>query len=156
MRYTDEEFSGIMNEYGDTVLRICFVRLGNLQDAEDAFQEVFVSLYNAVRKPAAEFLKPWLIRTACNKCVSIVRSKKNFIPLSDDSASVTDEFDNTVQNAILSLESNQRTAIYLFYYENLPSREIAKVLNTTDGNVRTLLSRARARLKEILKEDYFE
>ncbi|MBR6765050.1 MAG: sigma-70 family RNA polymerase sigma factor [Clostridia bacterium] len=156
MRYTDEEFNGIMNEYGDTVLRICFVRLGNLQDAEDTFQEVFISLYNAIKKPKNELLKPWLIRTACNKCVSFIRARKNTVPIYDDSACVTEEFDNTVQNAILSLEKNQRTAIYLFYYENLSTREIADALNTTEGNVRVLLHRSRARLKEILKEDYFE
>ena len=38
MKYTDDDFTRIMNEHGDTVLRICAVRLGNLFDAQDAFQ----------------------------------------------------------------------------------------------------------------------
>lgn len=156
MRYTDEEFTAIMNKYGDTVLRICYVRLRNLHDAEDAFQDVFVSLYKTLNKPDKSYLKPWLIKTACNKCTSFLRSKKPVSDLSGNEAVLPSSYDNTVEKAILSLEKNQRTAIYLFYYENLSAKEIASLLKITEGNVRVILHRARQQLKEILKEDYFE
>ena len=156
MRYTDEEFTAIMDKFGDTVLRICYVRLRNLHDAEDAFQDVFVSLYKAVKKPDDSYIKPWLIKTACNRCTSFLRSKKPVQEIFDNETSVFEEYDNTVEQAILSLEKNQRTAIYLFYYENLSAEEIGKILKTSEGNVRVILHRARQQLKEILKEDYFE
>lgn len=41
MTYSDQEFTAIMDAYGDMVLRICFVRLGRMADAQDAFQDVF-------------------------------------------------------------------------------------------------------------------
>ena len=156
MRYTDEEFTDIMDRFGDTVLRICYVRLRNLHDAQDAFQDVFINLYRAQKKPEENYLKPWLIRTACNRCVSILRSKKQTSELKDNVAVFQPSFDNTVENAILSLEKNQRTAIYLFYYENMSAREIGKILGTSENNVRVILHRARAILKEVLKEDHFE
>ena len=156
MLYSDGEFTSIMDKYGDTVLRICYVRLGNKQDAEDVFQEVFISLYRAKNKPQDDFLKPWLIKTACNKCVSFFRSKKNTVTLEDTAFTTNCEFDNTVETAILSLEKKQRTCIYLFYYERLSTGEISKILKLSEGNVRQLLFRARKKLKEILKEDYFE
>lgn len=156
MRYSDDEFSAIMDKFGDMVLRICYVRLNNLHDAEDAFQDVFVSLYKALKKPEDSYLKPWLIKTACNRCASFLRSKKPVQELSGNEIQAFEEFDNTVEQAILSLEKNQRTAVYLFYYENLSARQIADVLKTTEGNVRVMLHRARLSLKEILKEDYFE
>lgn len=156
LRYTDEEFTAIMDKYGDTVLRICYVRLRNIQDAEDTFQDVFVSLYKAINKPDESYLKPWLIKTACNKCTSFLRSKKPVSDLSGNEAILPYDYDNTVEKAILSLEKNQRTAIYLFYYENFSAKEIASVLKITEGNVRVILHRARQQLKEILKEDYFE
>lgn len=156
MRYTDEEFTDIMDRFGDTVLRICYVRLRNLHDAQDAFQDVFINLYRAQKKPEENYLKPWLIRTACNRCASILRSKKQTSELKDDVAVFQPSFDNTVENAILSLEKNQRTAIYLFYYENMSAREIGKILGTSENNVRVILHRARAVLKEVLKEDHFE
>ncbi len=156
MRYTDEEFTDIMDRFGDTVLRICYVRLRNLHDAQDAFQDVFINLYRAQKKPEENYLKPWLIRTACNRCASILRSKKQTSELKDNVAVFQPSFDNTVESAILSLEKNQRTAIYLFYYENMSAREIGKILGTSENNVRVILHRARAVLKEVLKEDHFE
>ena len=156
LRYTDEEFTAIMNEYGDTVLRICYVRLKNLHDAQDTFQDVFISLYKAINKPDESYLKPWLIKTACNKCTSFLRSKKPILDLSGNEAVLSPQYDNTVEKAILSLEKNQRTAIYLYYYESLSAKEIGKILNITEGNVRVILHRARQQLKEILKEDYLE
>ncbi len=156
MRYTDEEFTAIMDRFGDTVLRICYVRLRNLHDAQDAFQDVFINLYRAQKQPEENYLKPWLIRTACNRCASVLRSKKQTFELKEDVAVFQPSFDNTVENAILSLEKNQRTAIYLFYYENMSAREIGKILGTSENNVRVILHRARAVLKEVLKEDHFE
>lgn len=156
MRYTDEDFTAIMDKYGDMVLRICYVRLRNLFDAEDAFQDVFISLYKAVKKPQENYLKPWLIKTACNKCTSFLRSKKTTIELDDNASIAFPQYDNTIEKAILSLKKNERTTIYLFYYENLSAKEIAQTLNLTEGNVRVILHRARQELKEILKEDYFE
>ena len=156
MRYTDEEFTDIMNRFGDTVLRVCYVRLNSLFDAQDAFQDVFISLYRSKNKPAEEYIKPWLIKSACNRCASILRSRKHTVELTGNEQSIFHNYDDTVEKAILSLEKNQRTAIYLFYFENMSASEIAEVLNTTEGNVRVILHRARTSLKEILKEDYFE
>ncbi len=156
MRYTDKDFTAIMDKYGDMVLRICYVRLRNLFDAEDAFQDVFISLYKAVNTPQESYLKPWLIKTACNKCTSFLRSKKTTAELNDNISLSFSAYDNTVEKAILSLKKNERTAIYLFYYENLSAKEIAQTLNLTEGNVRVILHRAKKQLKEILKEDYFE
>ena len=56
--YTDEEFKRIMDDWGDMVLRICFVRLRNFADAQDAFQEVFLKLYRAKKTPEPGLLKP--------------------------------------------------------------------------------------------------
>ncbi len=156
MKYTDESFNAIMEKYGDMVLRICYVRLNNLHDAEDAFQEVFISLYKTLNKPDESYLKPWLIKTACNKCTSFLRSKKTVAQLNDNLSLSDLSYDNTVEKAILSLEKTQRTAIYLFYYENLSAKEIGEILKLKEGNVRVILHRARQELKEILKEDYFE
>ena len=130
--YTDEEFKRIMDDWGDMVLRICFVRLRNFADAQDAFQEVFLKLYRAKKTPEPEFLKPWLIKTACKTC------------------------DRTVLSAVLSLSQTDRTLVYLFYYENLKTAEIARITGIKDATVRTRLRRARLTLKEILQEDLYE
>ena len=154
--YTDEEFTSIMNDWGDMVLRICFVRLRNFADAQDAFQEVFLKLYREKKPTDPSYLKPWLIRTACNTCVSHLRSRRIFLPLSEDIPAEKAFYDRTVVSAVLSLSQTDRTLVYLFYYEHLKTAEIARITGMKDATVRTRLHRARLTLKEILQEDLYE
>ena len=60
--------------------------------------------------------------------------------------------DGALWQAVQSLPRDQREAVVLFYYEDLPTEEIARVLGTTPGAVRVRLSRAREKLRSILKE----
>ena len=154
--YTDEEFTYIMNTFGDMVLRICFVRLRNFADAQDVFQEVFLKLYRAKNPPTEDYLKPWLIKTACNQCISHLRGRRIELPLSEDLSAAEEFHDQTVINAVLSLTKTDRTIVYLFYYENLKTSEIARIIGMKDATVRTRLHRARLTLKELLQEDLYE
>ena len=54
---------------------------------------------------------------------------------------------------VLSLPEKYRDVIYLFYYEDYPSAEIAAMLKTTDATVRTRLRRGRALIKSILLKE---
>ena len=51
-----------------------------------------------------------------------------------------------------SLPRDQREAVVLFYYEDLPAEEIARIVGASPGAVRVRLSRARSKLRELLKE----
>ena len=54
-----------------------------------------------------------------------------------------------------TLPRDLREAVVLFYYEDLPTEEIARIVGTSPGAVRVRLSRAREKLRSILKEgDY--
>ena len=154
MKYTDDDFTRIMNEHGDTVLRICAVRLGNLFDAQDAFQEVFISLYNAKNKPVGPHIKPWLIRCAINECVTLMRKRKVTAPINESSAvTLPKETDSAVVSAVMSLPENQRVPIYLFYFENMSTREIAHATGKNETYVRVLLHRGREKLRGILEDE---
>jgi len=153
--FTDEEFKATMDKYGDTVLRICYVRLRNLYDAQDAFQDVFISLYNAKNKPEGEHILPWLIKTACNRCVSVIRLRKHSVELTENIAATEDESDKKEQiaKAMLTLNRSQRTVVYLFYFENMKTAEIAESMGISESNVRVLLHRGREKLKAVIKEE---
>jgi RNA polymerase sigma factor, sigma-70 family len=63
--------------------------------------------------------------------------------------------DDTLWQAVQTLPRDQREAVVLFYYEDLPTEEIARIVGTSPGAVRVRLSRAREKLRSILKEgDY--
>ena len=54
--------------------------------------------------------------------------------------------------SILALPEEYRVVVHLYYYEDLSTGEIAKVLGKREGTIRTRLSRARAMLREDLQE----
>lgn len=56
--------------------------------------------------------------------------------------------------AIEGLKDNERSAILLFYMEDLPTKEIAKILGAEDGTIRAWLSRGREHLKNKLQYEY--
>lgn len=60
--------------------------------------------------------------------------------------------DNYLLEVILQLPKKYRTIIFLYYYENYKIKEISEILNISVTNIQTILSRARKKLKEILKE----
>ena len=61
---------------------------------------------------------------------------------------------SNVLQAVMSLPEKYRVAVYMFYYEGYSTLEISKMLGKTDTTVRSLLYRARGKLKDLLKEEY--
>ncbi len=55
---------------------------------------------------------------------------------------------------VMKLPEKYRVAVHLFYYEDYSIKEIAKILRTTESNIKVRLSRGRAKLKDALKEGW--
>ncbi len=167
---TADSFDEVMRLYTPTVYRIAFTRLKNAADSEDVSQEVFLRYFKAnITFQSEEHRKAWLIRCAVNCANSAAgsayaRHKDNsddWEQLADSemlSDNVTEEnFERgerrkTVLDAVMSLPPKYRTVIYLFYFEDLQTDEIAKATGLRGATVRSQLSRARELLKKILGE----
>lgn len=67
--------------------------------------------------------------------------------------SVEDRRYDGLWDAVLALPEDQRTAVVLFYYEDMTLAQIASVLGVAQGTVKSRLCRARGRLREMLKEE---
>ena len=150
----DQEFQTMVERYSAPLYRLAFSYLGNRQDAEDVLQEVFVQFLR--RRPVFSGeaqRRSWLMTVAANRCRDLLRSPwRRTVPL-DEAQSLADdvpEGDGDVADALAQLAPKDRAAVYLFYYEQLPTKEIAAILRMSDGAVRTRLSRARDRLKGLL------
>ena len=61
-----------------------------------------------------------------------------------------------MHSALMKIPQKYRSLIHLFYYEQLSTEEIARLIDEKSATVRTQLSRARALLREILKGEYFD
>ena len=144
--------------HGDSLLRLCFLYLHDRMLAEDAVQETFLRAYKAYgrfRGDSSE--KTWLTRIAVNVCKSALRRERP-LPLSDaPEGSYEARFrDDTVLQAVCALPDKLREVVLLYYFPELSTPEIARMLHLPRNVVTARLSRARARLKTDLKGWYFD
>ena len=144
--------------HGDSLLRLCFLYLRDRQLAEDAVQETFVRAWRAYddfRQDSSD--KTWLTRIAVNVCKSALRRERP-LPLSDaPEGSYEAQFrDDTVLQAVCALPQKLREVVLLYYFQELSTPEIARMLHLPRNVITARLSRARAQLKTDLKGWYFD
>lgn len=153
---TQEKRTGAVERWGDLVWRLALARTGNVQDAEDVFQEVFLRYFrHEDRMESDEHRKAWLIRCTVNRARSVARSpwRRRTVPLETAAQVGVEDECREVYAAVLALPAKYRAAIHLHYFEGLSVAEIAAALAVPQGTVKSQLSRGRALLREALKED---
>ena len=141
--------------YAPAIYRLAYARTGSRADAEDIMQEVFVRLLRARPDFAdREHARAWLLRVAANCANDWFRApwRRREGPLTD-SLPAPEHEDGGVVEAVLALPAKYRTAVHLYYYEELSVAEIAKITGKSESAVKSRLFRARAMLREALKED---
>lgn len=130
---SEEEINTAIEQYADTVKRICIVHLKNHADTEDIFQTVFLkyALSSAVFENT-EHEKAWFIRVTINACRDLLRSffRSRTVPLDvladQEAPSFADN--REVLEAVLSLPAKYRDVVYLHYYEVIQPRRSEKFL----------------------------
>ena len=141
--------------YAPAIFRLAYARTGSRADAEDIMQEVFVRLLRAEPDFADRaHARAWLLRVAANCANDWFRApwRRREGPLSDALPAPEHESGGVVE-AVLALPAKYRTAVHLYYYEELSVAEIAKITGKSESAVKSRLFRARAMLREALKED---
>jgi RNA polymerase sigma-70 factor, ECF subfamily len=158
------EYNSCVDKYLKMVYRISFHYFGNREDAEDVSQDVFLKLYSHNTKfESEEELKAWLIRVTTNTCHSYFRNpfRKRKTEIDEKeienivgSSSSEQEIINrkVVMDAVMSLSERYRIVVYLYYYEEYSICQISNTLNIKETTIQTRLSRAREKLKSVLKD----
>lgn len=152
---TDE----VVRYYSPMVYRIALTKTQSSYDADDIFQEVFMKLcLNTKPFESEEHRKAWIIKVTINCCNSHFTApwRKNVDSLDDAIISqipdeTTEECDlgdgPDIYARVLKLPQNMKEVVLLYYYEEMSIREISKVLQTSEVNIKKRLSRARQKLK---------
>lgn len=160
---TGGELEKVMDRYQNMVYGLALARTGSTADAEDVFQEVFLAYFRTGKTfREEEHRKAWLLRTAVNmsRRVTSATYRKKVVPLevgeNIPAAPFRSPEENQVWQAMQALPENYRLPIYLFYFEELSTDEIAKALSIRPGTARMRLSRGRDLLRELLKGEYFD
>jgi RNA polymerase sigma-70 factor (sigma-E family) len=132
------------------VLGLAFVLTGNQSVAEETAQDAFTAAFRrwhsivAYDSPGA-----WVRRVACNRAASVVRRRvreaKALMRLVGRTQSYLelDEGDEAFWHAVRRLPARQAQVVALRYLEDYSVRDIAEILDCSEGTVKTHLSRAR-------------
>ena len=149
----------IVEQHGETILRVAYRILRNLHDAEDVAQEVLVEAYSKEKVPAIALLK----RMTAFRSIDRLRRRTGAVRLDELSHSPherpkecqveIDEQANVLRNAIGRLPEKQAQCFWLRYVDGLSNLEISKALSMSESAVSTSLFRARSNLrKKLCKE----
>ncbi len=145
--------------YQDNLFAVAFNICQNTQDAEDVIQDTFVQYYTTKKEfDNEEHIRAWLIWVAVNKAKNVTRTfwRRNKVSIEDFTEMLAFETpeSETLFETVMQLPKKYRIVIHLYYYEDYSVGEIAKILKLSESNVKTRLMRGRAKLREVLKEEW--
>jgi RNA polymerase sigma-70 factor (ECF subfamily) len=144
------------------VLGTAFRLAGNLEDAQDASQEVFLRLYRNLAKLDSGNLAAWLYRVTVNVCHDARRRRPGTVPVDDaqELAAAGDDPQQSVHEAerralllrsLRVLSEKERAALVLRDLEGLSTAEVAGVLGSSVGTVRSQISKARLKVRDFVE-----
>lgn len=146
----------VINEYGDSIYRLCSVMLKNTFDAQDAVQECFLKyITKAPNFNDSEHEKAWLIRVAANVCKDMMRKRRRLSPVSpDEIRNLGKSKDNAqILGLLVSLEEKYRIVIHLHYVEGYKTGELSAMLGISEAAVKKRLQRGREALRELYEKE---
>lgn len=155
-------FEQIVTRYERIVLRVARRLLADSEMARDAAQEVFLRLHGKLSKFQEEKdLAPWLYRMTVNLCHDLRRRSKpsvtlDLVPALRDAALDPEQAMELLQRqelvaaALEELSPREREAIVLRDLEGLSTAEVARVLRSSEGTVRSQISTGRVKIKRFI------
>ena len=155
-------YKEVIDLYGDQLFRTCYLILKDKGDAEDVVQESLVRVFKNIKNfKGNSKLYTWIYQIALNLSRDILRKKVDFLSLEDEWIGEDDpnlEIEKQIDKEVLKKELKALNPIYnevlvLFYLRGFSIKEIAQSLETTEGTIKSRLSRGRKILKMRLEKE---
>jgi RNA polymerase sigma-70 factor (ECF subfamily) len=163
-RYLDgqqDAANGLVGRYQKRLFNVALRMTGNVQDAEDATQTVFLNAFLNLRTydPRYRFFS-WIYRMAVNESLNMLKRRKRTVTLEDEpaipaleaAADGSTELQDRVGKALMHLKPDDRAVVVLKHFVFFSYEEIADVLEIPVRTVKSRLFTARERLRLTLLE----
>ncbi|MBQ8334391.1 MAG: sigma-70 family RNA polymerase sigma factor [Clostridia bacterium] len=156
-----DEFGERVREYERLMYSVAFAVLRNETDACDAMGDGILRAYSRLNELRdVTVFKTWILRIVHNTAVDMIRKRHDTVCLEEAAQIPMHDCENAEEKLVLREAVNRlklpyRTAVTLFYYEDLPTESIARIMSVPTVTVRQYLYRARKQLKEMLSEEDF-
>lgn len=152
---TKDQFSAKILAIERSLYHVAKSLLKNDEDCADAIQNAILKAYNKLHTLKNEkYFKTWVTKIVINESYAILREKKRLVSYDEYMGSnpVTEEEPySLVFEEITKMQETYRIPFILHYVEGYTIIEIARMLNISEGTVKTRLYRARNQLKKQLK-----
>jgi RNA polymerase sigma-70 factor, ECF subfamily len=162
-----ESYDYLVSKYMKRVVSIAWGIVRNAHDAEDLAQEAFVKAFQTIdRFKSGEPFGPWIYRIVTNLALDIMKHRQRFRheEITDaqpaerrdraDLPAETNELARRIDQAMESLPEMQRIVARFYLVEHFEHAEIAAMTGLSEGTVRSHLSLARGKLRDILSDLY--
>ena len=157
-------YESLMREHQEAVFRLAYLFLGSAADAEDVAQEVFIKALAALdRFDDSRPLRPWLLSITANCARNRRRAFGRYVAavrrLIVPETSIVAEVDARIEaqalwQAVRRLSAADQEVIYLRYFLELSVNEAAEAMKVEPGTVKSRLSRALGRLRDVIERDF--
>lgn len=164
-------FTELVRRYQNDLFRFCLHYMKDVERAKDLAQETFVRVYTARQRfDASRRFRPWVLCIARNLCLNELKRKKA-IPMesledyaatlrnpgsealcsaqdSPDQSLAAAERRDLLFQALGGLDPESREIVVLRFFERMPARDIAEIVDSSEGAVRTKLHRVLRSLRD--------
>lgn len=150
----DIAFSTLIKNYEKDLYRVAIAITKNNEDALDCIQETILKAYTNIKNLRQEkYFKTWLIKILINQCNYIVeknRKSSNCFNENIHNSYMDNSAEIEIKSIINNLEEELKILIILYYYEDMGISDISEILKIPKGTIKSRLSRARGKLKEMI------
>lgn len=151
------EFREFYDRQVKRVYQLAMVMMGNISDAEDVTQTVFLKAWE--KKPDfrdADHEIAWILTTTRNQCKDIHKSfyrrKRAYLENAPEpQVTLETQMDSEIWEALQSLAEKYRMVLYLYYYEGYSVRELSVILRRRESTLQTQLATGRKQMKSLLE-----
>lgn len=159
-----KEFSKIYDQFINKIFRFIFLKVNSKELAEDLTSETFLRTWECFKTQKIENISAFLYRIARNLIIDHYREKNKMNTVSAEILPIADSRENLEKKAILNsdlenikkalsqLNEDYQNAIIWYYIDNLSIKEVANLLERSEGATRVLISRAIKVLREKINE----
>lgn len=148
--------------YAKGMFNVCLRMVGRESDAEDLLQNSFIDVFSKLHTFRYQSsIGAWIKRIVVNNCINFLKRKRIFFEdlgqvLDYDLPPETEELSGSIdveaiKRALFQLPDGYRAVFSLYSIEGYDHKEIAQILNVTEATSKSQYSRARKKLKELLK-----
>ena len=157
----------LVQAHQEAVFRLSYLLLGDPDDAKDVAQETFLRAWKHLKRfDAARPLRPWLLSIASNLASNRRRSAGRYFaaltrvfqekpaPTTIEEKSAQRMEAHDLWKAVQTLNTSDQQIVYLRYFLDLSVAETSQVLQVAEGTVKSRLSRALDKLRNVIEQDF--